>query len=132
MPWDGMVEDDEHTQIIGGLGSLIGQAWIDKRRVDCLQGRSIEIQSTDAAISLEKVRTAEGQYVYRRVGSLCHHLKKVKDGEEERKEGMARADGSRDATGVVEKSVVSWTLEVHFPDCTRARAEIVQEKEVLR
>lgn len=50
----GMARDDEHKQVIGALGSLIGRVWIDGRGVNFLYGPSVRVRMADAAVRLER------------------------------------------------------------------------------
>lgn len=61
MPRASMVGDNEHTQTIGGLYSLIGQMSIDGGRVKDLHEPSVKMRWTDSALFLgRKTHTREG------------------------------------------------------------------------
>lgn len=49
-----IVQDEEHTQVIGGLCTLIERLWIHGRSMEVLYRQSVKLRLTDAAILLER------------------------------------------------------------------------------
>lgn len=82
-----MVRDDEHMQIIDGLGSVITRMWMDPGRLKELYRQSVKMRLTDAAMRVGRgiLPVREGE-AGSRAGSLLHHVKKVRDGRENARE----------------------------------------------
>lgn len=65
-----------------------------------------------------------------RVGRLLRHLKEVRDGGGERREGAAQVEGSNAIKGMVEVGIVSRTLGLRVSKCLRTGTQIIQKQGV--
>lgn len=51
----GMVRDEGHTQVIGGLASLTGRVWTHQRHLEFLYGPSVSVWSRAVALRLREI-----------------------------------------------------------------------------